>query len=101
MTASASDASSRLDGVTKTFGTTTALKGASLEVSRGEIVVLLGLSGSGKSTLLRHLDGLEIPTSGSVEVLGLPGPDAEGAGRCATSAAAWASSSSSSSSCPP
>lgn len=47
MTASASDALIRLDGVTKTFGTTTALKGASLEVSRGEIVVLLGLSGSG------------------------------------------------------
>lgn len=43
MTASASDALIRLDGVTKTFGTTTALKDASLEVSRGEIVVLLGL----------------------------------------------------------
>lgn len=78
MTASASDALIRLDGVTKTFGTTTALKGASLEVSRGEIVVLLGLSGSGKSTLLRHLDGLEIPTSGSVEVLGSQVPTLKG-----------------------
>jgi len=65
-----SDTVVRLDGVTKRFGTTTALDDVSLTVSRGEVVVLLGLSGSGKSTLLRHLDGLETPTSGSVEVLG-------------------------------
>jgi phosphonate transport system ATP-binding protein len=57
-------------GLTKRFGATTALDGVSLEVARGEVVVLLGLSGSGKSTLLRHLDGLERPTAGSVRVLG-------------------------------
>ncbi|MDN3442701.1 phosphonate ABC transporter ATP-binding protein [Microbacterium sp. APC 3901] len=74
----ASDALIRLDGVTKTFGTTTALKNASLQVSRGEIVVLLGLSGSGKSTLLRHLDGLEVPTSGDIEVLGSQVPTLKG-----------------------
>ncbi|MCT1479029.1 phosphonate ABC transporter ATP-binding protein [Microbacterium sp. p3-SID336] len=68
----------RLDGVTKTFGTTTALKGATVEVSRGEIVVLLGLSGSGKSTLLRHIDGLELPTAGTVEVLGSSVPALRG-----------------------
>jgi phosphonate transport system ATP-binding protein len=68
----------RLSGVTKQFGATTALKGADLEVARGEIVVLLGLSGSGKSTLLRHLDGLETPTSGAVEVLGSPVPALKG-----------------------
>ena len=56
--------------LTKQFGTTTALDGVNLTVRRGEIVVLLGLSGSGKSTLLRHLDALELPTSGSVKVLG-------------------------------
>ena len=60
----------RLDAVSKRFGATVALEDVSLTVDRGEVVVLLGLSGSGKSTLLRHLDGLEVPTSGSVEVLG-------------------------------
>nr|WP_201471170.1 phosphonate ABC transporter ATP-binding protein [Microbacterium hydrocarbonoxydans] len=74
----ASPALIRLDGVTKTFGSTTALKDASLQVARGEIVVLLGLSGSGKSTLLRHLDGLETPTSGAVEVLGQQVPSLSG-----------------------
>jgi phosphonate transport system ATP-binding protein len=59
-----------IEGVTKRFGTTVALDGASLTVRRGEVVVLLGLSGSGKSTLLRHVDGLERPTDGRVTVLG-------------------------------
>lgn len=68
----------RLAGVTKQFGATTALTGADLEVARGEIVVLLGLSGSGKSTLLRHLDGLETPTSGTVEVLSSSVPALKG-----------------------
>jgi phosphonate transport system ATP-binding protein len=58
-----------LTDVRKNFGTTQALRGVSLTIEQGEIVVLLGLSGSGKSTLLRHLDGLEIASSGSVEVL--------------------------------
>ena len=57
-------------GLTKRYDQTTALNGASLEVSRGELVVLLGRSGSGKSTLLRHLNGLEAPSEGSVRVLG-------------------------------
>ncbi|MEZ3160611.1 phosphonate ABC transporter ATP-binding protein [Microbacterium sp. BWT-B31] len=67
-----------LHGLTKRFGATTALEDVSLTVTRGEIVVLLGLSGSGKSTLLRHLDGLEVPTSGSVEVLGEQVPTLRG-----------------------
>jgi phosphonate transport system ATP-binding protein len=57
-------------GVTKDFGATRALSDVNLTVVPGEVVVLLGLSGSGKSTLLRHLNGLEFPTTGTVEVLG-------------------------------
>lgn len=68
----------RLDAVSKRFGGTHALQDVSLTVERGEIVVLLGLSGSGKSTLLRHLDGLEVPTSGTVEVLGQQVPSLRG-----------------------
>ncbi|SKA96095.1 phosphonate transport system ATP-binding protein [Agreia bicolorata] len=68
----------KLSSVTKRFGATTALSGASLEVKRGEIVVLLGLSGSGKSTLLRHVDGLEQPTDGTIQVLGENVPDLTG-----------------------
>ena len=43
-----------------------ALRGATLELFRGELVVLLGPSGSGKSTLLNILGGLDTPTSGTV-----------------------------------
>jgi phosphonate transport system ATP-binding protein len=59
-----------VSGLTKDFGPTRALHDVDLTVAAGEVVVLLGLSGSGKSTLLRHLDGLELPTAGRVEVLG-------------------------------
>ena len=59
-----------VQGLTKRFGDVTALRDVSLEVRRQEVVVLLGLSGSGKSTLLRHVDGLELPTEGSIHTLG-------------------------------
>lgn len=50
----------------KRFGEVEALKGVTLEVYRGELLVLLGPSGSGKSTLLRIIAGLEHPTSGKI-----------------------------------
>ncbi|MBF5046023.1 amino acid ABC transporter ATP-binding protein [Aggregicoccus sp. 17bor-14] len=56
----------------KRFGTLEVLQGLSLTVNAGEVVVLVGPSGCGKSTLLRCLNGLELPTSGSVTVGGLP-----------------------------
>ncbi|MEP7241566.1 MAG: amino acid ABC transporter ATP-binding protein [Devosia sp.] len=54
----------------KNFGEVEVLRGVSLSVNRGEVVTIIGPSGSGKSTLLRCLNLLEVPTSGSVEVLG-------------------------------
>ncbi len=43
-----------------------ALDGVSLEIDKGEVVVIIGPSGSGKSTFLRSLNLLEIPTDGSI-----------------------------------
>jgi ABC-type polar amino acid transport system ATPase subunit len=59
----------------KSFGTTPVLRGVSLEVTAGQVSVLLGGSGSGKSTLLRMINGLETFDKGSVTVNGtaLPG----------------------------
>ena len=48
-----------------------AVNGISLEVPRGECFGLLGPNGAGKTTTVEILEGLDTPTSGSVEVLGL------------------------------
>lgn len=53
-------------GLRKAFGPTTALDGASAQVSAGEIVAVMGPSGSGKSTLLHCLAGIIRPDSGRV-----------------------------------
>lgn len=50
----------------KKFGKSEILKGVSLAIDKGEVLVLLGPSGSGKSTLLRTLNGLETIDSGEI-----------------------------------
>jgi phospholipid/cholesterol/gamma-HCH transport system ATP-binding protein len=52
----------------KAYGPKTVLRGASLKVYRGEVMVILGGSGTGKSVTLRHMLGLEAPDSGRVIV---------------------------------
>jgi iron(III) transport system ATP-binding protein len=56
--------------VSKRYGTTPAVAGASLCADHGEIVALLGPSGCGKTTLLRVIAGFEAPDSGVVHVAG-------------------------------
>jgi polar amino acid transport system ATP-binding protein len=61
----------RLEGIHKYFGHVHALRGVSLSVEVGEVVVILGPSGSGKSTLLRCINHLEVQDSGNVVVDGI------------------------------
>lgn len=50
----------------KKFGNINVLNGVSLEVKKGDVLVIIGPSGSGKSTLLRCINLLEEPTSGKI-----------------------------------
>ena len=54
----------------KSFGDLEVLKDISLDVQKGEVLVIIGPSGSGKSTMLRCMNLLETPTSGSITVCG-------------------------------
>lgn len=60
----------RVEGVTKRFGSFTAVSSVNLEIRKGEIFSLLGGSGCGKTTLLRMLAGFEDPTEGRIFIDG-------------------------------
>ena len=67
----------QIENIHKYFGRVHALKGVSLQVTRGEVVVIIGPSGSGKSTLLRCINRLEEFESGKIVVDGIPLDNAE------------------------
>jgi ABC-type polar amino acid transport system ATPase subunit len=52
----------------KSYGNVEAVRGVSLEVDRGEVVVVIGPSGCGKSTFLRCINLLEEPSAGTLQV---------------------------------
>lgn len=58
----------KLDNIHKRFGDTEVLKGISLAIEKGEIIVIIGSSGTGKSTLLRCVNFLERADQGSITI---------------------------------
>ena len=62
----------RLDGISKSFGATQALRSVSLEVAPAEVHALIGENGAGKSTLLKILSGAHPSDSGAMELDGRP-----------------------------
>ncbi len=61
-----------LSGISKSFGTTHAVRDFSLDIADGEFVVLLGPTGAGKTTTLRLIAGLEKPDTGDIAIGGQP-----------------------------
>jgi ABC-2 type transport system ATP-binding protein len=60
----------QLEGVTKRYGATWALRSIDLTVESGEVVSVLGPNGAGKTTAIHVLLGLRAPTQGSVRIFG-------------------------------
>ncbi|MGE0116358.1 MAG: ABC transporter ATP-binding protein [Dongiaceae bacterium] len=59
-----------LRGISKQYGTVTAVKPLDLEIRRADFLAILGPSGCGKTTLLRIIGGFVAPTTGTVEIDG-------------------------------
>ncbi|MBJ7618199.1 ATP-binding cassette domain-containing protein [Weissella confusa] len=59
-----------IEGLTKTFGTQTAVDNVSFNIKRGEVFGLLGPNGAGKTTTLRMMTTLLKPTSGTIQIFG-------------------------------
>jgi simple sugar transport system ATP-binding protein len=64
----------RLRGISKAFGPLQALKDVDIDVSWGEVAIILGENGAGKSTLVSVVFGEYVADSGTVEVAGAPLP---------------------------
>ena len=64
----------QLTGVTKRYGTTTAVAGLDLEVQPAEVLALLGPNGAGKTTTVEMCEGFVAPDEGVIRVLGLGAP---------------------------
>jgi putrescine transport system ATP-binding protein len=60
----------RIDGISKTYGASTAVDDVTLSIYKGEIFALVGSSGCGKTTLLRMLAGFAQPTRGRISIDG-------------------------------
>ena len=65
----------RVENLRKVYGDKAAVDGLTLTVPRGSFFGFLGPNGAGKTTTIKMLMGLAPPTSGSIELLGLPMPD--------------------------
>jgi ABC-2 type transport system ATP-binding protein len=63
-----------VENLRKEYGKKAAVDGLNLSVPRGSFFGFLGPNGAGKTTTIRMLMGLVPPTSGSIEILGLPMP---------------------------
>jgi phospholipid/cholesterol/gamma-HCH transport system ATP-binding protein len=66
-----------VEGLTNRFGDHVIHENLSLKVRRGEIIGVVGGSGTGKSVLMRSIIGLQVPSEGSIEVLGRSITDAK------------------------
>ncbi len=60
-----------IEGLSKAFGSTTALRDVTLDLEKGQIVGLLGPNGSGKTTLIKILNGLLVPDRGEARINGI------------------------------
>lgn len=65
----------RIEGLHKSFGDLTILRGVDLSLHRGENLVVLGRSGTGKSVLIKCIVGLIEPDAGQINVLGKNVPE--------------------------
>ncbi len=100
-----SEAMVRVEGLRKSYGTVEAVRGVSLDVQRGQVVVIIGPSGCGKSTLLRCLNLLEGAVGGNAAGerpqdrfrYRPDDPEKAAISRASAPASAWCSSSSTSS----